>query len=299
MLVDSAMASLDRDLSDKMTQSQTTLDTLQKNLNEAQQTLLAQQQAINELRSSEHNNKDLWAVSEAQYLAKLANDNLQVGDNLPLVIRLLQTADQEVSAVTDPKALPIRKALAADIAALQAVPAVDTAGIYMQLSALNGEVDKLPLPNNRPADDASNQTADAAQAKTWWKRGLKESWKTLRQVVVVRYNASGKLPFIAPEQQQFLYQNIHAMFGQAMSAVTHKQPEIYRESLQTAITWIKMYFVQDSAATTALLTQLEKLQSTVIKPDLPDISASLQTFRDYLAAADAHADTPAATTTTQ
>jgi uncharacterized protein HemX/uroporphyrinogen-III synthase len=282
MLVDAGVANLNTDVGNKLSQNQDTITVLQKNLSDAQQNILSLQQSVNDLRNAEHSNKDAWSVSEAQYLTKLANDNLQIGDNLPLVLRLLQTADQELATLSDPKVAPIRKALATDIAALEAVPTVDAAGIYMQLSALNSEVDKLPMLNNRPLNDAS--TVENANDKSWWRRGLKESWKTLRQIVVVRYNQTGQRPFIAPEQQQFLYQNIHAMFAQAMSALTQKQPAIYRESLQTADAWIKQYFMQDSPLTIALLKSVEQLQAVAIKPELPNISATLQTFRDYLAA---------------
>ncbi|MDR3478117.1 MAG: uroporphyrinogen-III C-methyltransferase [Gammaproteobacteria bacterium] len=295
MLVDASINHINTDLDNKLSQHQDTITALQKNLSEAEQNIVSIQQAINDLRNAAHSNKDAWSVSEAQYLTKLANDNLQIGDNLPLVLRLLQTADQELSTLSDPKVAPIRKALAADIAALQAVPSVDASGIYMQLSALNAEVDQLPLANNRPVNEASQ--ANNTSSQSWWRRGLKESWKTLQQIVVVRYHQSGQHPFIAPEQQQFLYQNIHAMFEQAMSAITQKQPMIYQESLHTADSWIKQYFIQDSPLTMALLKSLNQLQTVAIKPELPNISATLQTFRDYLAADDSHPDS--ATDTSQ
>ena len=45
---------------------------------------------------------------------------------------LLQSADQEIRDVNDAKFLSIRKALATDIANLQAAPRMDVTGIYVR-----------------------------------------------------------------------------------------------------------------------------------------------------------------------
>ncbi len=271
--------------------NQNQITALEKSLNDSEQAisegreaLSKQQQMIADLNVAQHGNKDAWSVAEAYYLAKLANDNLQVGDNVSLVIKLLQTADQDLSVLSDAKVLPIRKALAANIAALQNVPVADSTGVYLQLSALNDQVDKLPLPNFRPAapSDQAGQT-DAAH-QSWWRKGLQQSWNVMRQIIIVRYNKPGERPFISPDGQQYLYQNCHAMLQQAMSAVVHKQPEIYRKSLQQATSWVQQYFLQDSPITQEMISNMTKLQSVVIRPDFPALTASLQAFQDYMAA---------------
>jgi uroporphyrin-3 C-methyltransferase len=257
---------------------------LQKTLASVSQTvqdsLSREQQAISEMQSTAAGKAESFTVSEAAYLVNLANDNLQVGDNLPLVIRLLQTADQKLKDSNDANVLPIRKALAADLAALQAVPAVDIGGIYAELSALNGEVDKLPLPNNRPAAaDATAATND--QTLPWWRRGLQQSLVALQKIVIVRYTQPGARPFIPPEQQGFLYQNLHANFSVALTALVQRQPDVYRESLKQATGWIQRYFLTDSPVTSSMMTALTRLETVSLRPALPTVAASLQAFRDY------------------
>lgn len=287
LVMDAAMAALNVDISNKMRDNQTAISALQNQANTMQQTLQAAKDSINDIRNTTQNNKAVWTVSEAQYLTRLANDNLQLGTNIPLVIHLLQTADQEIANLSDAKVLSIRKALAADIAALQAVPNVDASGIYMQLSALNEQIDKLPFINRRPIETAPAAETPASD-QTWWKRGLKDSWKTLRQIVVVRYTPSDQVPFIAPDQQQYLAQNIHTLLLQTMSAVMNKQPEIYRDSLQKTHRWIKEYYMQDSPLTVSVLKNLETLQTLEIRPSLPALTASLDAFRDYLGSVSEH-----------
>jgi uroporphyrin-3 C-methyltransferase len=260
---------------------QKTLADTQQSLQTLQTTVNTQQEALTALhRSGTENN---WRVSEAQYLTTLANDNLRLQDNMPLVISLLQNADEKLQNSTDPNLQAIRKALATDIAALQAVPKVDLTGIYMRLLALNGEVDKLPMPNRRADADQGEQITTGGKRVVWWKRGLRQSWEAIKQVVTIRYNKAGQVPFIPPEQQAYLYQNLHAMFEQGLSAVVHKQPEIYRASLQQATEWINQYFLVDAPATQAILTGLTELRAQDLAPKLPEVTASLQAFNEFFA----------------
>jgi uroporphyrin-III C-methyltransferase len=256
------------------------INELQLSLKQAQDNISNQQQMISEMRNAESGKKDRWLINEAQYLTNLANDNLQVGDNIELVITLLQAADQDLSQVPDPNLTTIRKALADDIAALQAVEKVDLTSIYLQISALSGQVEKLPVISLKAANPDENDKQKSDQ-EVWWKRGLHQSWQVIKPLIVIRHNVSGAAPFVTPDQQAFLYQNLHAIFEQAKSAVVHKQPAIYLASLQQASAWIKQYFIQQSAVTNAVLNNISQLQAIDIKPKLPTITASQQAFRNY------------------
>ena len=285
MLANKQLSATTTDLTSQIAQNQKDITALQTTLTDVQQTtkqsqtdLSNQETAIAELKNAQQTKNDDWTVAEAQYLVKLANDNLQIGDNIPLVINLLQTADQELQGSTNPKLTAMRKALADDLASLKALPEVDFTGIYMRISALNDQVDKLPLPTKRPL--ATSDQTPVAQT-VWWKRGLQNTWESLQKIVVVRYNQPGVRPFILPEQQEFLFQNIHAMFEQAMSAVVHRQPEIYQASLKQAADWIQKYFLPDAPEVQAQLKELTELQNINIRPTLPNLTASLQAFRAY------------------
>jgi uroporphyrin-3 C-methyltransferase len=275
----SKLANVTADLNNKIAQDQSAISTLQKAVQDNQQT---SEQLIAQLHANQQS-QDQWRVSEAQYLTSLANDNLQLGDNVGLVVTLLQNADQKLRDLSDPRIATIRRALANDIVAMQAVAAVDVTGIYLQLSALNDQVDKLVLPVSRP-EATPAEAEDADKRMSWWRRGLRQSWEALSKVIVVRYNQGGERPFIPPDQQAFLTQNLHAMFEQALSATVHRQTTIYRTSLGQAQTWIKKYYLADSSVTQAMLTNLNQLQNQTLRPALPELTASLQAFHDYFAA---------------
>jgi uroporphyrin-3 C-methyltransferase len=266
-------------------QNQNDISSLQKNLSDMQQKLqqseadfTSQQAIVADLKKSYQSKSDDWAVADAQYLVKIANANMEIGDNVAMVLRLLQTANQELQNLTDPKVIAIRKALAQDILSLQAVPAQDLTDIYLQINALNSQLDQLPLVTPRPACTPAPVVNDAHLP--WWKRGWQTTLTSLQKIVVVRYNQPGVRPFILPEEQDFLFQNIHAMFEQAMSAVVHRQAQIYRASLAQAQEWIAKYFQPTSPLTQTQLKALEKLQAVNLRPTLPAITA-VQAFQDY------------------
>jgi uroporphyrin-III C-methyltransferase len=207
---------------------------------------------------------------------------LQFENNIPQAIVLLQNADGYLSGLSDDRLRPVRKALAADVAALQAVPQIDVVGIYMRLVALNDQIKQLPLPNKPQQTDVVQ--APSNENLPWWKRGLRQTEQALKQIVVIRYNAQDTLPFITPEQQNFLILNLHAEMENAIWGLLHQQPEIYRTSLTQAKNWIIQYGQSDSPMTKSLITNLTQLEQMNIKPEPPKSLQSLQEFPEYFAA---------------
>lgn len=277
------------DLDNIVTQNQNDLSALQntigdikKTLQQTQDVLNSQQKIIDQLHHTNNDTEETLVIAESQRLVNAANDNLLMNSDTVLAIKLLKIADKSISQLKNPKLASISKALASDIAALQNVPTIDTSALYLRLSALNQQISQLPLISNKTTDEKNqSQTLDQAH-KTWWQRGLAQTWQVLREIIIVRYHQPGERPFVLPDQQDFLYQNIHALFSQAMSAIAHKQPDIYRVSLMQASVWIKQYFAAQAPATAAMLASLAELQAINISPDLPNLSASLSAFHDYM-----------------
>jgi uroporphyrin-3 C-methyltransferase len=270
-------------LQSRMTGLQSTVETVSQASQQAGEDM---KRAVIELRQSENADKDAWRVIQAQYYVKLASANLQFENNLPVAIQLLQTADHEIRDLNNPKLDPLRKSLTDDIATLQAVSQVDYTGLYLQLSSLDSQIDKLPLLTRSIESNIATSSVDNNQ--TWWRRGLDESWRALQKVVVIRYQATGVPPLVTPEQQDFLLQNVHGMLQRAMWALLNKNEDIYRVSLKQASEWIEKYFVTNAAVTQSVLANLNQLQQINIHPDAPKTIASAQVFHDYFNESSSH-----------
>lgn len=272
--------SKNQDTEEHLLQVQKNMSEVEKQIHQLADDLSNQAKMINTLRQVQPNiNQDDWEILKAKFLVQMANDKLQYENNISQAILLLQTADEQMRALNNDRLLPLRKALANDIASLQAVPQVDVAGLYMRLSALNDQINRLPLPN-KPAQSATVQPGNNENLP-WWQRGLQETWQALQKIVVIRYNENGKPPLIMPEQQDFLYQNLHAVIEKAMWGLLHQQQEIYQASLQQAINWIKQYFVNNAQVTQSVVNGLTELQKVDVHPAAPKLSESLQAFQNY------------------
>jgi uroporphyrin-III C-methyltransferase len=272
---------------------QKSIDNLKSAAQKSQELSAQQEQLVSEWRSAQKGDLDKWHVAEAQYLVKLANDHVQFTHNISMALTLLQRADQVLANLQDPGLLDIRKSLAADIANLQVMSQIDVTNLYLRLTALNNQLDQLPLPINPLKTDTtqgdistnpgSTNPGSTKSGLTWWQAGLDHSWQALKQIVVVRYNGSNTLPLVLPEEKIFLYQNLHAQMENAMWAVLHRNAEVYQASLARAMAWIQRYFAQEAPETKAMLQNLQELRKETIQPPVVNLSATLQLFDTYLA----------------
>ncbi len=257
----------------------TDIQTVQHDSEQASDAL---RQAITTLTQAQTNDKDAWRILEAQYYVKLADTNLTFENNFPVAIQLLQTADNNIRELNNPKLDPIRKALADDVMALQNVPIVDYTGLYLRLVAVDNTINQLPILVKDPQKNLSQVIVPSENV--WWKRGLAETWQTLQKIVVIRYHESGVPPLVTPAQQDFIQENLHAMLQKSMWGLLNKNPGVYQASLQQSADWIKQYYLASSPVTQNVLQNITQLAQLNVNPATPKITASLQAFHDYLAA---------------
>lgn len=216
------------------------------------------------------------ALSEAEYLVKLASLNLDFEGNIPLVINLLNTADQQLAALNDPTLLRVRQTLTNNISSLEAVPKLDVAGLILKINAISQQIPQLPIVPTQLTKPISDQSASTvATQNSSWKRSIDAVGRALTNVVVVRHLDQPVQPLLPPQQQAYLILNIQLKLSQAQWAVLHQQPEIYQQSLQQANVWIKQYFLQKESITQSVMQQIADLQTVQVKPTLPSISDSL------------------------
>ncbi len=151
----------------------------------------------------------------------------------------------------------------------RATQQADVTPVYLQLNALNQQIDQLPLPQSpikldeipNPIPAPGNVSADLP----WWKAGMEYSKQALKKIVVVRNTGTTAAPLIFPEEKMFLYQNLHAQLENAMWAVLHHNQDVYKTSLTRATAWITQYFAQEAPETKAVLTRLNELQQVDVK----------------------------------
>jgi uroporphyrin-3 C-methyltransferase len=268
---------------------QQSLSGIQQSLEKSQAVATQQEEVIAEWRAAQKGDVDKWHVAEAQYLVKLANDTMQYSHNAPMALALLKRANQILEKLSDPNLLDIRKSLASDETNLQATQEINVTDLYLRLTALNEQLDKLslsisPLKANEQST-TTIATSSPSPELSWWRAGLERSWQALSKVVIVRYNGSNALPLVLPEEKIFLYQNMHAQMESAMWAVLHRNASVYQASLTRLISWIEKYFSPDATETKVLLQNLHDLQKINLEPPAINFSNTMQLHDNYVAAA--------------
>ncbi len=177
--------------------------------------------------------------------------------------------------------LVVRQNLANNIAALKAVPKVDISAILLQLNALGSQVGALPViatPNEVPKAPAPKHR----HHQPGWKRGLSQSWKQLKQIIVVQYHNQPVGQLITPEKRNYLDLHLQMLLAQAQWACLHRDAKLYTASLQQAIDWVKNDYVVSAPQTQAMITGLQQLSQYTVAPPLPDITTALTSIDTQL-----------------
>jgi uroporphyrin-III C-methyltransferase len=239
-----------------------------------------QQQHIAALTSVDRSD---WELAEAEYLLQLANQRLLLGGDTHAALELLTSADAIVRELDDSGLLPVRAALAKDIAALKAIPAVDIEGTYLAIAAASEQAAKLPLIRPPEVQPEVPVTADAPS--TWQERlgaGLESALHKLDQLVQIRRRDEPYKPLLAPQYEAALRQNLKLMFEQAQSALLAGNQQLYVSSLDKAQFWLTTYFTLDETAAHGVVATIDELKAREIKPELPDASTARRALNVFI-----------------
>ena len=88
---------------------------------------------------------------------------------------------------------------------------------------------------------------------------------------------------LPPDQQLFLQQNLRLQLEAARISLLRGNQALYDTSLQTASQLLRDHFDGSDTGVQNYLEQIDKLAKLNVRPELPDISASLMALRDTLA----------------
>jgi len=233
-----------------------------------------------QLASKQQTDASEWRFAEVEYLLGLANQRLQLERDVKGAVSLLQTADQRLAQLDNPALTPVRRAIQSELGELNSVPQIDRTGVYLTLMALQEQLAKLPLEQDIQQQAA--QAGDTSPMKGGWQQQLARFGQELKDLVVVRKHDQALEALITPQQESYLRQNVRLQLEQAQLALLQSDPELYRASLDKARSLIQGYYDTGNQGVSSALDKLGSLGDKTIRPELPDISASLQKLRDFM-----------------
>ncbi|MCL1035541.1 uroporphyrinogen-III C-methyltransferase [Shewanella submarina] len=221
------------------------------------------------LTSLAKRNPNHWQAAEANYLVTMAGRKLWLEQDSLTAAGLLEAADQRIAAMKDPSLLPLRKALAKDIAAVKAIKQADIAGTAFTLDEIINNLDTLPL--NRADAQAGlipqEQNNELSDSVSDWQANLYKTWQALLDdFIVIRTRTTDTAPLLTPEQQWYLVENIRSKLLQAQLALYRGDEVNYRSSLKMAHNWLYQYYDLSSPEVESTLEVLKVMETLKLSP---------------------------------
>lgn len=223
-------------------------------------------------------------LAAVEQLLLMANDRLQLARDVRAALAALERADERLSALADPRLFNVREAIAAERAALMAVPQADLASAALSLSSLSARAPRLPLLARVPERfEAAPPALELPVAEGAWTARL---WAAVReamtQIFTLRRN-TGSLPRLLPAEEQALVYQILALKIEGARVALLRNDEIsFRDYCDAASQWLTEYFLPGDAGVSAAQAELARLRTLPLNPPLPDISRSLVLLRAAL-----------------
>ncbi len=220
-----------------------------------------------------------WVLAEAEYLIFAAMQRLALERDVNTAIAALKAADVRLRLAEHPELIAIREQIAHDIAALEAVNLPDVEGLAIYLAETVSRVGDLPTKPEAEIDMSfSRMQGEPATAENW-KGVAKAMWSDLVNLIEIK---DGELPdgvLFDPELRYFLQQNLRLELASARLSVLRRDNANFRAASTLIVGLLNQYYDTQDAGVAAIIVRLEDEQGTDLDPNVPEISASLDTIR--------------------
>lgn len=250
------------------------LDTLPSRLRSVERSLAALKGVSVELR-------DTYLLAEAEYYLQIANAELELGRNPTLAARALEQADDRLLSLADPALTDVRREIADEIAALEALETTDVEGLAITLASLSRAVDSLPMKPTSEEALAREQQETAGEGGA--KRALSAVRDAMSGLVKVTPPSAEDAPLLMPEAEPLIRSNLALQLQSARLGLLRREQAIFEQSLDDAKNWLETYFRTSSEPVSSALETIAEARASYSTATLPDISESLRLLREYQA----------------
>lgn len=220
--------------------------------------------------------KNEWVLSEANYLAFMANERLRAAQDVSTALTQLQEADNRLATLSNPAFNWVREVLAKDIAKLESHPRVNRQSLWENIAQLNLALNQLHFKTLDTEPLVKEKETSIDKDAPQWRKMLWRSWQELKGLISVTRETNNPIPqaLTAQDQDQIL-RTMQLTCDQAQWAVLQGDTKIYLSSLQSLRNLVQKYFDVDVNSTT-LLTNIQRLEQQRVDIPLPDISDSIR-----------------------
>ena len=216
----------------------------------------------------------VWLLEQAEYYLRIANAQESLAGDSTSALTALTIADQHLATAGDPRLTSVRKLIATEIAALRALPKVDTEGLVLKLGTVAKALDSLPRRQRAP-DRFRVEPAPKPADATGWDRAIQSMRNALLSIVSVRRTEAPISPLMSDESVNLLIRSLELELQMARLALLRGEAPVYKASLASVRRSLEQNFDTSTPAGAGALATVKELAVAPLPDVLPDISASL------------------------
>ena len=262
--------------------AETKLDLLEAKLAESQ----SQQVALEALYQELTRSRDEAMLEEVEQLLLIANQQLQLANNVKSALIAMQEADGRLQRTDRPQLASLQKTIAKDMDLLKSVSYVDTSEISLRLDNLAASIDTLPLAMELRPPETASSPPPISTSENAWLRFLHQVWEDFKRLVRIQHMDSPDVALLLPSQAYFLRENLKLRLLSARYALLAHNGPSFKADLDASREQIKRYYDTQAQSVVNFLEALQQLGETDVGAELPRISASLDAVRNYKLARD-------------
>lgn len=220
----------------------------------------------------------IWQIAEAASLLRLAQQYIELTQDIPVALSLYQNSRAVLSQIDDPALDRIDNLLASDIQNLSRAQRADTEGFYMRLSDISQQLDGVSLGTTIEPSSAFLEEGAGTEVAGFFEN-VQEFLS--RYFTVRRLNAPIDLP-LDNQQVSFLKQNMQIQIEQAKLALLQRRQAVYQDSISNVVILAQQNIPEQDQQKAFILRSLRELQDETILLDLPPLSNSLVLLQNIM-----------------
>lgn len=224
------------------------------------------------------NQSGVWQIAEAASSLRLAQQYLNLMQDISIALSLYQNSDAILSQIDDAALDRIKSLLASDIQTLRNSRGVDTEAFFMRLSDLSQQIENVSM-GSKIEPSTAFQNASVS--------GGDEGYFFNFNAFLSRYFTVRRLdsPIVVPlnnQQVSFLRQNMQLQIEQAKLALLQRRQAIYQDSISNVIMLVQQNVSEEDQQKSYILEVLRELQGESILLTISPLSESLRLLENVM-----------------
>ena len=246
-----------------------------------------QRSQLEELMQSLSRSRDENLVVDIESAIRLAQQQAQLTGSVQPLLAALNSAEQRLTKVAQPRLAPVLRALTRDIERIKATAVADTPALLFKLDELVRVVDTLPLlnavghaPKDKPAPTAPTSTWAKAISMSWWEKVLADIWEDAQSLIRVSRIDRPEASMLAPDQSYFVRENLKLRLLNARLGLLARHFDAVQSDMKQANDDLLRYFDMQSRqgqSTLALARDVLAQSKQIEIPRVDDTLAALTT----------------------